>query len=139
MSVRYRIRRITPASALRVGCAAGWLVALCPALCLAGVAVQVLQRINQAFARIEPLEITVLGQQVARLDFLEILRLSAAAQIVARLVGSLPLTFVLLAAVLTLLGAVMLAVGVLFFSVGYNLLASWGGGLEVELNVENER
>jgi hypothetical protein len=139
VSARYKIRRITPASALRVGCAAGWLVALCPALCLAGVAVQVLQRINQAFARIEPIEITVLGQQVARLDFLEILRLSAAAQIVARLVGSLPITFVLAAALLTLLGAVMLAVGVLFFSVGYNLLASWGGGLEVELNVENER
>src|SRR5438876_86353 len=92
----------SPAMLTSAARAAGWLVALCPALCLAGVAVQVLQRINQAFARIEPLEITVLGQQVARLDFLEILRLSAAAQIVARLVGSLPLTFVLLAALLTL-------------------------------------
>src|SRR5437868_3891671 len=82
VDMRYRIRRIGPGSALRVGCAAGWLVMLCPALCLAGIAVQALQRINQAFAQIEPIDITVLGQPVARIDFLEILRLSAAAQTV---------------------------------------------------------
>lgn len=138
--MRYIIRRIAPWSALRVGCAVGWLVALCPALCLTVVAIQALQRINQAFQRIEPLDISVLGQPVARIDFLEILRLSGSAQIVAQLVGNLRLTFLLLLLLLTLAGAAILAVALLLFSGGYNLLASLGGGFEVELQeAENQR
>jgi Transmembrane domain of unknown function (DUF3566) len=131
--VRYTIRRIAPGSALRVGCAVGWLVALCPALCLAVAAVQVLQRVNQAFTRIEPLDITVLGQPVARIDFLEILRLSDAARAVGRLTATVPATLVILTLLLTLLGAVVLAATLLLFSAGYNLLARIGGGLEIEL------
>jgi len=131
--MRYTIRRIAPGSALRVGCTVGWLVALCPALCLAVAAVQVLQRVNQAFTRIEPLDITVLGQPVARIDFLEILRLSDAARAVGRLVATVPATLIILTLLLTLLGAVVLAAAMLLFSAGYNLLATIGGGLEVEL------
>jgi Transmembrane domain of unknown function (DUF3566) len=136
--MRYKIRRIAPLSALRVGCAVGWLVALCPALCLAIVAIQVLQRINQTFQRIEPLDISVLGQPVARIDFLEILRLSGSAQTVARLAGNLSVTFLLLLVLLTLVGAAILAGTLLLFSGGYNLLSALGGGLEVELQ-ESER
>ena len=131
--MRYRIRRIAPWSALRVGCSIGWLVALCPALCLAVVAIQALQRVNQAFQRIEPLDISVLGQTVARIDFLEILRLSESAQTVARLSGNLLFTFLLLLLFLTGVGAGLLAGALLLFSGGYNLLASLGGGLEVDL------
>jgi hypothetical protein len=133
VDMRYTIRRVSLLSALRVGCAVGWLVMLCPALCLALVAVQALQRVNQALARIEPLDINVLGNPIARIDFLEILRLSAAAQTIARLVSSLPLTFVLLTLLLIAVGAVVLAVTLLLFSAGYNLLAAIGGGLQVDL------
>jgi len=97
------------------------------------VAIQALQRINQAFQRIEPLDISVLGQPIARIDFLEILRLNGAAQIVSRLTGSLLLTFLLLLLLLTIAGAAVLAGVSLLFSGGYNVLASVGGGLEVEL------
>lgn len=131
--MRYTIRRIAPGSALRVGCTLGWLVALGPALCLAVVAVQVLQRVNQAFTRVEPLDIEVLGQPVARIDFLEILRLSDAAQTVGQLTGSLTATFIILLLVLTLIGSAVLMVVLLLFSVGYNVLATIGGGLEVDL------
>ena len=137
--MRYTIRRIAPWSALRVGCAVGWLVALCPALCLTVVAIQALQRINQAFQRIEPLDISVLGQPVARIDFLEILRLSGAAQTVARLTGNLQVTFLLLLLIVTLAGAAILAGALLLFCGGYNLLAWLGGGLEVELQETESR
>ena len=131
--MRYTIRRIAPWSALRVGCAVGWLVALCPALCLTVVAIQALQGI-------QPLDISVLGQPIARIDFLEILRLNGAAQTVSRLAGGLPLTFLLLLLLLTLVGAAMLAGALLLFSGGYNVLASVGGGLEVDLQeVENRQ
>lgn len=138
--MRYTIRRIAPWSALRVGCAVGWLVALCPALCLTVVAIQALQRVNQALQGIQPLDISVLGQPIARIDFLEILRLNGAAQTVSRLAGGLPLTFLLLLLLLTLVGAAMLAGALLLFSGGYNVLASVGGGLEVDLQeVENRQ
>jgi hypothetical protein len=132
--MRYTLRRIAPGAALRVGCAVGWLVALCPALCLALAAVQILQRLNQALVRIEPLDISVLGQPIARIDFLELLRLSAAAQAVARLASSLPTTFAIAALLLTVVGAVLVAAALLLFSVGYNVLSSIAGGLEVELD-----
>jgi hypothetical protein len=131
--VRYTLRRIAPWSALRVGCTVGWLVALCPALCLTVVAIQAIQRINQAFQRIEPLDISVLGQPVARIDFLEILRLGESAQTVAQLSGNVQFTFLLLFLLLTVAGAGILAGALLLFSAGYNLLASLGGGLEVDL------
>ncbi len=131
--MRYTIRRIVPGTALRVGCALGWLVALCPALGLAWLAAQLIQRLSQALAQIEPLEIALLGQPIARIDLLEILRLSTAAQLLDRLAANLPMTFLMIAFVLMLLGAAALAVAVLLFSVGYNLLARLGGGLEVEL------
>jgi hypothetical protein len=131
--MRYTIRRIAPGTALRVGCALGWLVALCPALGLAWLAAQLIQRLSQALAQIEPLEIALLGQPIARIDLLEILRLSTVAQVLDRLAANLPMTFLMIAFVLMLLGAAALAVAVLLFSVGYNLLARLGGGLEVEL------
>jgi len=134
--MRYRIRRIAPASALRVGCTLGWLVMLCPSLCLAALAVQVLQRVNQALSRIEPIDISVLGNTIARIDFLEILRLSDTARTVAQLTQSQRLTFVALTLAFVLAGAAVLAVAVLLFSAGYNLLARVGGGLEVELREE---
>jgi hypothetical protein len=131
--MRYRLRRIAPGSALRVGCAVGWLVALGPALCIAIVVVQVLRRVGQALARIEPLDINVLGQPIARIDFLDLLRLRDTASTVDRLTSSAATTFLLAALLLTLLGALLVAVALLLFSAGYNLLASLTGGFEVEL------
>ena len=132
--MRYTIRRIGPGPALRVGCAVGWLVALCPALCLALAAVQALQRVNQALARIEPLDINILGQPIARIDFLELLRLNTTAQTVGQLATNLVSTFALTALALTLIGGVLTAAALLLFSAGYNLLASFTGGLEIELD-----
>jgi hypothetical protein len=114
-------------------------VALCPALCLTIVAIQALQRVNQAFQRIEPLDISLLGQPIARIDFLEILRLSGSAETVAQLSGNLQLTFVLLLLLLTIAGAAILAGALLLFSGGYNLLASLGGGLEVDLQLAEDQ
>ncbi len=135
--MHYKIKRITTGSALRVGLVLGWLVALCPALCLAGVAIQVLGRVSQAFGQVEPFVISVFGEEIARIDFLEILRLSGTAETVERLAANQPLTFATLALLLTLLGAAMLVGVALLFSVGYNLLAALGGGLEVELVSEH--
>lgn len=134
--MRYTIRRISLLSAMRVGCAVGWLVALCPAIGLAVLAAQVLQRVNQAAQRVEPLDITILGQPIAHIDFLETLGLRTGAQTVGRLVANIPTTIALLTVLLILAGSLVLVAALALFSIGYNLLAAMGAGLVVELREE---
>ncbi|KPV53743.1 hypothetical protein SE17_07835 [Kouleothrix aurantiaca] len=66
--MRYMIRRISVTSALRNALLLGWLVALLPALCLAGVAVQALRRVSAALGQIQAFNIEVLGQRIATID-----------------------------------------------------------------------
>src|SRR3569832_1968567 len=76
--MRYTVRRISLGSAAKVGLALGWLVALCPALCLAGVAIQVLRRVSAALGQIRSFDIGVLGQTIATIDLVSLLGLSGA-------------------------------------------------------------
>ncbi|HNP69986.1 MAG TPA: hypothetical protein PLO33_03360 [Kouleothrix sp.] len=131
--MRYTIRRISVGSALRTALLLGWLVALCPALCLAGVALQVLRRVSAALGQIQAFDISVLGQRIATIDLVALLGLSGAAQTTAQLAGRAGATFALFALVLTLAGAAVFVGAALLCSVGYNLLARLAGGIEVEL------
>jgi hypothetical protein len=131
--MRYSIRRIGVGSTIRTSLLLGWLVVLCPALCLAGLAIQVLRAVGRALVQVETLDITVLGQKIATIDPLGLLKLRGVAESIQGLTARLPLTFILIALLLTIVGAaVFLAVGLLF-SIGYNLLAGLVGGIEVEL------
>jgi len=131
--MRYSIRRIGLGSALRMSLLLGWAVALCPALCLAGLAVQLLRTLSRALAQVQTLDITVLGQNIATVDPLALLQLRSAADTVNRLTAGLLGTFLLLTLVLLLVGGVMLVSVGLLVSLAYNLLAPLAGGLEVEL------
>lgn len=134
--MRYTIRRISVGSALKIGLALGWLVALCPALCLAGVAVQVLRRVSAALGQIRAFDISVLGQTIATIDLVSLLGLSSAAQTTLQLTSRIGVTFGIFTLVLTLVGAAVFVVVALLFSLGYNLLAGLVGGIEVDLQNE---
>lgn len=136
--MRYKIRRVTLGSTLRVAFTLGWLVALCPALGLAAVAVQVLRRAGQALAQVQPIEIEFFGQDLLRIDILEALRLDATARTIVGLASNETLAFAMIALVLTVLGAAVFVVAGLLFGAGYNLLAGIGGGLEIELTGQNQ-
>lgn len=136
--MRYTIRRIRLGSAARLGCALGWLIALVPAMCLAALAVRVLRQIARALERVEPITLTVLGQELARIDILVALGLQSTAQTVDRLVTTLPATFIGLTLLLILAGALIFVAVALLASVGYNLLARLGWGLDVELSQDEE-
>ena len=131
--MRYSIGRIGLGSALRVSLLVGWLVALCPAMCLAGLAVQALQALGRALAQVQTLDITVLGQKIATVDPLALLQLRGIADSIDRLTAGLLGTFLLLTLALLIVGGVMFVVAGLLVSVGYNLIAPLVGGLEVEL------
>ena len=131
--MRYSIRRIGLGSALRMSLLLGWAVALCPALCLAGLVVQALRALSRALAQVQTLDITVLGQNIATVDPLALLQLRSTADSIDRLTAGLVGTFLLLTLVLLLVGGVMFVVSGLLVSVIYNLLAPLAGGLEIEL------
>jgi len=131
--MRYSIRRIGLGSTLRMSLLLGWAVALCPALCMAGLAVQALRTLSRALAQVQTLDITVLGQNIATVDPLALLQLRDAADMLNRLTAGLLATFLLLTLALLLVGGVMFVAVGLLVSLVYNLLAPLAGGIEVEL------
>jgi hypothetical protein len=146
--VRYQICRISPRSALRVGCALGWLVALPLALIVAWLAVRLVERVSdtlrglkEAEVRLPSFELPVVGQVdlgSVPVDVASPLGLDSAAQSASDLAAQLPLVFAGVTLVTMLAGAAVFALGLLLFSLGYNLIARAGAGLEVELERTSE-
>ncbi len=138
-SVRYTIRRVDLGSTARLGCLLGWLAALPPALCLAGLSVALLQRLAETLAQIQPLTLDVFGQELARIDFLQVLHLQTFAVMLATYMSEPVVTFLLIAVVLIAGGGAVLMVTAVLIGLTYNLVASAGGGLTVELRAERPR
>lgn len=136
--MRYTIRRIDLTSVMRFGCALGWLVALLPALICASLTVVILQRVYQSLQQIEPLTITILGQTVARIDWLEVLRLRPIEQGLGSWTATPIVTVLLLTLTLGLLGSLLFLITALLVSWAYNRLAAAGLGLRLELRAEDE-
>jgi hypothetical protein len=111
----------------------GGLTALPLALCLAGLVVLVVQRLDAAFRSIQPIELRLGPQVIATIDLLDTLRLSGPAQSVAWLAERPALTFIGLTLLSLVAGALVLTAAALLLGGAYDLLAARGGGLEVEL------
>jgi hypothetical protein len=109
------------------------LAAFPPALFVAGLTVAALQRIHEAFQQIEPLTLTLLGQELVRIDLLDALRLQPVAVRVAELAQGPFLTFRSLTLILVLTGAVMATLSAVLIAAAYNLFARAGWGLSLEL------
>jgi hypothetical protein len=131
--MRYIVRQISLRHVTRIGCALGWLTSLPPALCLAGIIVAFLHRLQQALQQVEPLTLSVLGQEVIRIDWLDVFRLQPLADHLAQWTGNLGLTFTLLTLLLMIGGNILVLLIGLLVSGAYNLLGRRGWGLVVEL------
>jgi len=132
--MRYTIRGISIGSALRLGIMLGWIVVLGPALGLAGITVLLLQRLNQALIQITPFSFSLLGQELARIDVLDLLKLQYAAHAVGQAATHASATFLGLAGLLLVSGTFLAVVGALLFALAYNLIGRLGWGLKVELH-----
>lgn len=131
--MRYTIRRISLRSTLKVGLLLGWVLALLPALALAAAAMLGLQSVAELFGGVQSYDISVLGQNIATLDLLELLGLADEASRVTDLADLGWGLFGTLAFALTLVGGAIVAASALLFSLCYNLLAALFGGLTVDL------
>jgi ethanolamine transporter EutH len=134
--VRYTVRRISLASVARLGCLLSGLVTLPSALCLAGLTVALLQRIHQALQQVEPLTVSLLGQELVRLDLLEALHLQPLANRVTQWTQDSFLTFASLTLIFVLIGGLLVTASVALTGIAYNLLAQVGWGLTLELSDE---
>ena len=131
--MRYTIRRIGLTSVARLGCLLSGLAVFPPALFLAGLTVAAVQRIHEALQQIEPLTLSLLGQELVRIDLLDALRLQPVANRVAELAQGPVLAFRSLTLILVLTGAGLATLSAVLIAVAYNLLGRAGWGLAVEL------
>jgi len=117
----------------RLGCLLSGLAVFPPALCVAAFTVAALRRIHEALGQVEPLTLSLLGQELVRIDLLEALRLQAVADRVAELAQVPFITFRSLTLLLVLAGAVLATLSAILMAVAYNLVGRAGWGLAVEL------
>ncbi len=132
----YRVERISPGSALRLGLLLGWLVVLLPAAISAWLMTMVLGQAAGMLGQMSPYEISLLGQTVTSLDPLSVLGLTDIAATISKLNQQADQLFWMLTAGLTLAGGFGVALIVTLMAVLYNLLAAIGGGLRLELRYE---
>lgn len=132
--MRYTVRRIGLTSVARLGCLLSGLAAFPPALCLAGLTIAAIQRIHAALQQIEPLTLTLLGQELVRIDLLDALRLQPVVSRIGELAQAPFLTLRSLTLILVLTGAVLATLSAVLIAMAYNLLARTGWGLAVELS-----
>ena len=133
LSARYRVRRVTWTSALKVGLLLGWSLALVPAMLLAWLATRALAGVATALGRIQNYDISILGQTVASIDPIALAGQTDNVNTVVSVSQSGGAVFLLLTVLLTILGGLLIVAGVLLFVAGYNLLARAVGGFELEL------
>jgi hypothetical protein len=147
--MRYSVRRVAPASALRLGCALGWLVMLPPALCVAGLLVRAVQAADETLGGLRDAQVDLPDFEIPLVGVIELgtvpvdltgpLGLDERAQQVGALADQLPQLFAGATLGVVAAGAVVVALLALLLSLGYNLLARLGMGLQVELAPERER
>jgi hypothetical protein len=134
--MRYTVRRIGLGSVARLGCVLGWLAALLPALCLSALGVTAVQRVHQALVQVAPITLSLFGQELIRIDLLEVLRLQPAAEFLAQWAGQPLLLFSYASLGLILAGGLVWMLTSVLVSAAYNVLARAGWGLTVELAEE---
>lgn len=148
--MRYSVRRIAPGSALRAGCALGWIVMLPPALCVGWLAVRAVLGAAEALTGLRDAEVDLPDFELPLVGTIELgtvpvdltgpLGLDQRTRQVGELAAQLPQLFATTTLGVLTAGALAFALVVLLVCLGYNLLAGLGFGIEVDLSpTERER
>jgi hypothetical protein len=137
--MKVAIRRVSLASLGKFGCLLGVVAAFLPSLLcgLAGLGLSTLA--HRWLESWQEVNISLLGQEIARFDLVHLLGLDKLLQALQVLTtASLP---VLILAVLTmaLVSGILLAIIIALVGLVYNLLAAATGGLVVEMNAVGSR
>jgi hypothetical protein len=127
------IRRVSLASLGKFGCVLGVVVAFLPGLVCALVGLGSTHLLRSWLENWQDLTITLLGQEVARIDLVQLLGLTKLLESLWILdAASVPLVALTILGLALVFGALLAAIIVLG-GLTYNLLASATGGLVVEM------
>ena len=127
------IRRVSLASLGKFGCVLGVVVAFLPGLVCGLIGLGSAHLLRNWLENLQDLTITLLGQEVARLDLLQLLGLNRLLESLWILdAASVPLVALTILGLALVLG-VLLAAIIMLGGLTYNLLASATGGLVVEM------
>lgn len=136
---RVAIRRLVLPSLGRMGCALGFAAAFVPSL-LCGVLSLVLAALAQRWLESwQNYSISILGQEVATIDLLQLLELEGALSLLRGVTGASGLALVLVILTLALAAGLLLALIIMLVGLSYNTLAAITGGVVVELEDSKDR
>lgn len=137
--MKVAIRRISLASLAKFGCLLGVVAAFLPSLLCGLLAIGLVNLVRGWLESWQELTISLLGQELARLDLVHLLGLEQLLQLLQTLgLASVP-ALALLVLSLALVSGVLLALIIALVGLAYNLLAAATGGLVVEMAAVNGR
>ena len=132
--MKIAIRRISLGSLGKLGCVLGAVLALLPSLACGLLVVGLSNLVLNWLASWQELNISLLGQEIAKIDLTQFLGLEELVDLLQTVTAlSGPLLLVLLA-LLALASGAILALIIILLGLVYNLLARVTGGLVVEMN-----
>ena len=140
--MRYEIRHVSLRSTAKYGLMAGFALAFLPALCVAGLAVQLVRQVARAFESLTGVLVDLPDIDIGLgtiplpdipINLVQQLGLSNTAETVDRLGASLGVVFFLTMLGVIVGGVLLLLLPALLFVLIYNVLAPAVGGVAVDL------
>jgi hypothetical protein len=133
------IRRIHLASLGKMGCLLGAVAAFLPSLLCGLLALGLAGLVRGWLESWQDLTISLLGQEIARVDLVQFLGLDGVLGISQTLASASGLVLALAVLVLALVSGFLLAMIIILVGLAYNLLASATGGVVVEMHAVKEQ
>ena len=137
--MKVAIRRIQLTSLGKIGCLLGVVAAFLPSLLCGLLALGLAGLLRGWLEGWQDLTISLLGQEVARVDLVQFLGLDGVLEISQTLASASGLVLVLAVLALALVSGFLLAMIVILVGLAYNLLASATGGVVVEMHAVKEQ
>jgi hypothetical protein len=133
------IRRIDLASLGKMGCLLGAVAAFLPSLLCGLLALGLAGLVQGWLESWQDLTISLLGQEIARVDLVHFLGLDGVLELSQVLASASGLVLALAVLALALTSGLLLAAIIILVGLAYNLLASATGGVVVEMHAVKEQ
>ncbi len=130
--MKYRLQGISTLSIARFGCLLGWIVTIIPSLTCGLFFWGILAAIRNWLAGLGHVNLDLLGFETS-IDLIELLQLEEFLALLETLAGRAPPLLLALVIVVAILGGGLIALTLILLGWGYNLVAWFTGGLELEL------
>lgn len=135
--MKVAIRRVSLASLAKFGCLLGMVAAFLPSLLCGLIGLSLANLLRRWLEGWQEMTISLLGQEIARLDLVDLLALDRLLELLQILTSASGAVLALAVLTLAVVSSVLLAVIIALVGLVYNLLAGATGGLIVEMSAVN--